>query len=100
VARLAERLRADRWLSSGRYYQLNLVAGEHDNPEYRIGEDLRVAVEAPVDFASGILSAVLTAVTFVGVLWYIGGSLTIPWGRGRSPFRDSWSSPPCSTRSS
>jgi putative ATP-binding cassette transporter len=70
----------DRWLSSGRYYQLNLVAGEHDNPEYRIGEDLRVAVEAPVDFASGILSAVLTAVTFVGVLWYIGGSLTIPLG--------------------
>ena len=31
----------DRWLSSGRYYQLNLVAGDHDNPEYRIGEDLR-----------------------------------------------------------
>ena len=70
----------DRWLSSGRYYQLNLVAGDHDNPEYRIGEDLRIAVEAPVDFFSGLLSAVITAVTFVGVLWYIGGSLTIPLG--------------------
>lgn len=70
----------DRWLSSGRYYQLNLVAGDHDNPEYRIGEDLRIAVEAPVDFASGILSAAITAVTFIGVLWYIGGSLTIPLG--------------------
>ena len=70
----------DRWLSGGRYYQLNLVAGDHDNPEYRIGEDLRIAVEAPVDFASGILSAVLTAVTFVGVLWYIGGSLSFHLG--------------------
>jgi putative ATP-binding cassette transporter len=70
----------DRWLASGRYYQLNLVAGDHDNPEYRIGEDLRIAVEAPVDFFSGILSAAITAITFVGVLWYIGGSLTIPLG--------------------
>jgi putative ATP-binding cassette transporter len=70
----------DRWLSGGRYYQLNFVAGDHDNPEARITEDLRVAVEAPVDFASGILSATLTAVTFVGVLWYIGGALTIAVG--------------------
>ncbi len=30
-----------RWLSNGRYYQLNLVQGDHTNPEYRIAEDLR-----------------------------------------------------------
>jgi putative ATP-binding cassette transporter len=70
----------DRWLGSGRYYQLNLVAGDHDNPEYRIAEDLRVAVEAPVDFASGILSATITALTFIGVLWSIGGSLHLSVG--------------------
>src|SRR6187549_86933 len=27
-----------RWLSNGRYYQLNLVEGDHKNPEYRIAE--------------------------------------------------------------
>ncbi len=70
----------DRWLSNGRYYQLNLVAGDHQNPEYRIAEDLRIACEAPVDFASGILSAILTAVTFVGVLWFIGGTLSVKLG--------------------
>lgn len=70
----------DRWISSGRYYQLDLVAGDHKNPEYRVAEDLRVSVEAPVDFAVGILSAVLTAITFIGVLWFIGGTLTIPLG--------------------
>src|SRR5262245_16286029 len=70
----------DRWISSGRYYQLNLVTGEHKNPEYRVAEDLRLSVEAPVDFATGILSAVLTAVTFIGVLWFIGGTLTISLG--------------------
>src|SRR6266853_6027535 len=39
-----------RWLTNGRYYQLNLVGGDHQNPEYRIAEDLRVATDSPVDF--------------------------------------------------
>jgi putative ATP-binding cassette transporter len=67
----------DRWLQRGRYYQLNFVAGDHKNPEHRLSEDMRVATEAPVDFATGILTAVLTAATFIGVLWVIGGSLKV-----------------------
>ena len=43
----------DRWLKNGRYYQLNLVAGDHQNPEYRIADDVRVATESPVEFATG-----------------------------------------------
>jgi putative ATP-binding cassette transporter len=70
----------DRWLNDGRYYQLNLVAGEHKNPEHRLTEDMRIATEAPVDLASGILTAFLTSATFIGVLWFVGGSLTIEWG--------------------
>lgn len=70
----------DRWLAGGRYYQLNLIAGDHQNPEYRISDDLRLACEAPVDFGVGILNAVLSVITFVGVLWFIGGSLAIPLG--------------------
>ena len=70
----------DRWISSGRYYQLNLVPGDHQNPEYRVAEDLRLSCEAPVDFAAGILSALLSAVTFIGVLWFIGGTLTVTLG--------------------
>ncbi len=66
-----------RWLTNGRYYQLNLVGGDHENPEYRIAEDLRVATDAPVDFASGVISAFLSAATFIVVLWTIGGALTL-----------------------
>src|SRR5215470_9555413 len=36
-----------RWLANGRYYQLNLVGGDHKNPEYRIAEDLRIATDSP-----------------------------------------------------
>jgi vitamin B12/bleomycin/antimicrobial peptide transport system ATP-binding/permease protein len=66
----------DRWLEHGRYYQLNLVTGDHRNPEYRIADDVRLATEAPIDFAIGVTTALLSAVTFITVLWTIGGSLT------------------------
>ncbi len=69
-----------RWLSNGRYYQLNLVEGDHKNPEYRIAEDLRTATDAPVDFVVGVVSAALSAVTFIAVLWTIGGSLAVSFG--------------------
>ena len=69
-----------RWLSHGRYYQLNLVAGDHKNPEYRIAEDLRIATDAPVDFVAGVTSALLSAATFIVVLWTIGGALTMSVG--------------------
>src|SRR6266576_285442 len=66
-----------RWLTNGRYYQLNLVAGDHQNPEYRIAEDLRIATDSPVDFVGGVSSAFLSATTFIVVLWTIGGALTV-----------------------
>jgi vitamin B12/bleomycin/antimicrobial peptide transport system ATP-binding/permease protein len=70
----------DRWLNKGRYYQLNFIGGDHANPEYRLAEDMRVATEAPVDLATGILTAFLTAATFIGVLWVVGGGITIDRG--------------------
>ncbi|MFS8113696.1 ABC transporter ATP-binding protein/permease [Rhizobium jaguaris] len=66
-----------RWLANGRYYQLNLIGGDHKNPEARISEDLRIATESPVDFIAGVISAFLSASTFIVVLWTIGGALTL-----------------------
>lgn len=70
----------DRWLEHGRYFHLNLMEGDHKNPEYRISEDVRISTEAPVDFTVGVVSAFLSAATFVGVLWFVGGDLTFNWG--------------------
>jgi vitamin B12/bleomycin/antimicrobial peptide transport system ATP-binding/permease protein len=67
----------DRWLAAGRYYQLNLVSGDHENPEYRIADDVRIATESPVDFFTGVLQAFLSAATFIAVLWTIGGALDV-----------------------
>ena len=70
----------DRWLTSGRYYQLTLRPGEHSTPESRVAEDLRLSVDAPVDIVLGVFAALITLITYIGVLWYIGGEITIPIG--------------------
>src|ERR1700736_1778390 len=66
-----------RWLANGRYYQLNLVGGDHKNPEYRIAEDLRIATDSPVDFIAGAASGVLSAASLIAALCTIGGALTL-----------------------
>ncbi|WP_284160382.1 ABC transporter ATP-binding protein/permease, partial [Agrobacterium tumefaciens] len=69
-----------RWIAHGRYYQLNLIDGDHQNPEARLSEDMRIATEAPVDFVAGVIAAFVSASTFIVVLWTIGGALTLPIG--------------------
>jgi vitamin B12/bleomycin/antimicrobial peptide transport system ATP-binding/permease protein len=66
-----------RWLADRHFYQLAIVHTEADNPEARIAEDGRLAIELLVDMSLGILNAVLAAVSFVGILWVVGGALTV-----------------------
>ncbi len=74
------KLLINRWLNNGRYYQLNLVGGAHKNPECRIADDVRIATEAPIEFATGATSAVLSAAMFIVVLWTVGGAFTVHIG--------------------
>ena len=66
-----------RWLAKGHYYQLNLVRGESLVPEGRMTDDARIASDAPVDFTVGMFSSFVTAITFIGVLWVVGGDITV-----------------------
>jgi vitamin B12/bleomycin/antimicrobial peptide transport system ATP-binding/permease protein len=67
-----------RWMERRRFYQLSVLRLV-DNPEARIAEDGRIAIELFVDFATGVTNALLMAASFVSVLWFIGGSLSF-WG--------------------
>jgi putative ATP-binding cassette transporter len=62
------------WFERQGYYRLGLAESELANPEYRIADDTRMAIEPIVDFAIGLTAAVLGAGTFIGILWSIGGS--------------------------
>ena len=66
-----------RWLADRHFYQLTIVHTEAVNPEARIAEDGRIAIELLVDFSLGVLNALLAAISFIGILWVVGGSLTV-----------------------
>jgi len=67
----------DYWLERDHIVRLRFMSGEHQAPEYRIAEDARVATDLPIDLLLGLLSSVLVAITFIGVLWKVGGDLVI-----------------------
>jgi len=67
----------DRWLANDRFLQLRFLQSEDRNPEYRIAEDARVATDAPVGMAAGLLTALLNAGLFIGILWNVGGDLDV-----------------------
>jgi putative ATP-binding cassette transporter len=69
------------WLEDARYQRVGFVNGQRQNAEYRITEDARLASDAPIDFVVGLLGSLLSAGTFVTVLWNVGGVLAVPvWG--------------------
>jgi vitamin B12/bleomycin/antimicrobial peptide transport system ATP-binding/permease protein len=71
----------DNWLAMDRYRRLASATGEYQNAEYRISIDARTATDAPVDLAIGFVTAVLSALVFIDVLWFVGGSFTVVIGR-------------------
>jgi ABC-type uncharacterized transport system fused permease/ATPase subunit len=63
------------WLSNENFRRIDARPGEPQLAEYRIAEDARIATDAPIDLLVGLLASLLTAATFVVVLWTVGGSL-------------------------
>lgn len=66
----------ERWVENGTrldFITLNPV----DNPEARIAEDGRIAIDLFVDLAGGIINIVLLSASFIFVLWRVGGSIDV-----------------------
>ncbi len=74
---LTERL-ISRWLEDGRHYRLAYRAGEHDNPDQRIAEDIRIATESAIALAHTLVYSLMTLGLFVPILWSASGSMRAP----------------------
>ena len=70
----------DRWLRHRAFYQLELMRyaqgadSPPDNPDQRIQEDLNLFTSYTVSLSMGLLNAVVTLVSFVGILWGLSGA--------------------------
>jgi len=70
----------DRWLADKAFYQLEISRfakggdAPPDNPDQRIAEDMNLFTSYTVSLSMGLLNAVVTLVSFVGILWTLSGS--------------------------
>src|SRR5947199_2517801 len=73
---LNERFLAD-WLRDRAYYRLQFLDRGTDNPDQRIAEDLNFFVTNTLSLGLGLLSAVVTRASFIGILWMLSGALEL-----------------------
>jgi len=68
----------DHWLQRAHLYRLQLSPGEHDNPDGRIAEDVRIATEVAVALAHSLLFSLLILGSFIDILLGVSGSARLP----------------------
>ena len=66
-----------QWLKDRAYYRLELLNRGVDNPDQRIAEDLRLFVDNTLDLGIGLLSSLVSLVTFTIILWQLSADYTI-----------------------
>jgi putative ATP-binding cassette transporter len=78
-----------RWLDGQAFYRLELMrfqqqpnAGQAnpDNPDQRIQEDINLFTTYTVSLSMGLLNALVTLVSFVGILWGLSGGFAFTLG--------------------
>jgi putative ATP-binding cassette transporter len=57
------------WLADANHYRMQLQGDAADNPDQRIAEDVKLFVEKTLDIGIGLLSSVVTLLSFVIILW-------------------------------
>ena len=84
-----------RWLADHAFYQLELARftapdlgsanslnapRTPDNPDQRIQEDINLFTSYSISLSMGLLNAVVTLVSFVGILWTLSGAFAFTLG--------------------
>lgn len=78
---LTEKL-LDSWVRAGRPKSLNglVEAGDLDNPDGRVAEDVRISTEAAIDLVLSFTFCGLLLASFVHILWDLSWEVSIPVG--------------------
>ncbi|HUZ72945.1 MAG TPA: ABC transporter ATP-binding protein/permease [Stellaceae bacterium] len=66
------------WLSNRAYFHLQLQGRDTDNPDQRISEDLNQFTSYVMGLALGLLTSVVSLVSFLFILWGLSGPADIP----------------------
>ncbi len=72
-----------RWMADHTFYRLELAryaghdGGTPDNPDQRIQEDMQLFTDYTMTLSMGLLNAVVTLVSFIGILWGLSGTVSL-----------------------
>ena len=80
-----------RWLADKAFYKLELArfsgaernpddAESSDNPDQRIQEDINLFTTYSISLSMGLLNAIVTLVSFIGILWSLSGAFAFTLG--------------------
>ena len=75
-----------RWMNKGRHYQVtHIQTVEHDNPDGRIAEDIRIATDEAIALSHSLFYSLLLLISFTEILWVLSGTVTVDLGGGEMP---------------
>lgn len=70
-----------KWMHKGRHYQVTFMAkNNHDNPDGRIAEDIRIATEEAIALAHSLFYSLLLLGSFTKILWTLSGTVEFNLG--------------------
>ena len=74
-----------RWLADHAFYTLELARfsgakNTSDNPDQRIQEDINLFTTYSISLSMGLLNAVVTLLSFIGILWSLSGAFSFTLG--------------------
>lgn len=75
-----------RWMADRTFYHLELArytnrnGAAPDNPDQRIQEDMQLFTSATMTLSMGLLNAVVTLLSFIGLLWTLSGNFSFTAG--------------------
>lgn len=69
----------ERWMRDHAFYRLELARyadgdAKPDNPDQRIQEDMQIFTDSTLTLSMGLLNAVVTLASFIGILWSLSGT--------------------------
>lgn len=65
----------NEWLAGQSYYRMQLLDKGTDNPDQRIADDIKLFVQLTLDLSIGLLSSIVSLLSFMFILWTISGPL-------------------------
>lgn len=77
---LSERV-IGQWMNKGHHYQVTHIhTVEHDNPDARIAEDIRIATEEAITLGHSLFYSILLLISFTKILWTLSGVVHLDLG--------------------